>query len=118
MGDFDEEDRRGDPEFEGESGSEEDLEDESNHANEPNVTPRAAKVLAETDMNGSNTSKKSKSENRIEKSQSIGSKGKTKLDCQSGGSKKTIEEDETAVKNCIDINNINKPHSTEEAKNY
>merc|ERR1712141_290196 len=105
-------------EFEGGFESEEELEDESNEANKQNVTPRAGKGLAEADMNGSNSSKNSKSENRKEKKQSIGSNEKTKLDSQNilDGSRKKIKEDETAVTNYID--DTNKSHSKEEAKNY
>ena len=115
--DFDEEDRRGDPEFEGGSENEEELEDESNQANKSNVTPKAAKVSGKTNMNGSKTSKNSKAEKRKENNKIVGQKGKTKLEGQkiSDGSKnKKIKKDETAVTNYM--NNTNELHSTEEAK--
>ena len=115
--DFDEEDRRGDPEFEGGSENEEELLDESNQANKPNLTPKAAKTLGKANMNGSKTSKNSKAENRNEKNKIVGQKGKSKLEGQniSDGSKnKKIKPDETAVTNYM--NNTNELHSTEEAK--
>ena len=115
--DFDEEDRRGDPEFEGGSENEEELLDESNQSNKPNLTPKAAKTLGKANMNGSKTSKNSKAENRNEKNKIVGQKGKTKLEGQniSAGSKtKKIKTDETAVTNYM--NNTNELHSTEEAK--
>ena len=116
--DFDEEDRRGDPEFEGGSENEEELLDESNQSNKPNLTPKAAKTLGKVNMNGRKTSKNSKAENRNEKNKIVGQKGKTKLEGQniSDGSKnKKIKPDETAVTNYM--NNTNELHSTEEAKN-
>ena len=115
--DFDEEDRRGDPEFEGGSENEEELLDESNQSNKPNLAPKVAKTLGKANMNGSKTSKNSKAENRKEKNKIVGQKGKTKLEGQniSDGSKnKKIKQDETAVTNYM--NNTNELHSTEEAK--